>query len=114
MSKGRTSEIKINVELDVNSVPERILWTATEGAQSEECKAVVLSVWDGKTANTLRIDLWNKDMQVDEMKYFVHQTILTLADSFEKATGEDKMAMTMRDFCDYFAEKMGLKGQGQN
>lgn len=112
MSNKRTSEIKINVDLDINSVPERIVWSASEGAESEECKAIVLSVWDGKAANTLRIDLWTKEMQVDEMKYFVHQTILTLADSFEKATGEDKMALTMRDFCEYFAEKMALKNQG--
>jgi gliding motility-associated protein GldC len=105
----KTSEIRFKIELDVNNVPERIEWTATDGASGDECKAFILSVWDGNAANTLRIDLWNKDMQVDEMKYFVHQTILTLADTFEKATGEDKMAMTMRDFCEYFAEKMALK-----
>jgi gliding motility-associated protein GldC len=57
----------------------------------------------------LRIDLWNKEMEVDEMKRFVHQTILTLADSFEKATGEKKMADTMRDFCEYYAEKLEIK-----
>jgi hypothetical protein len=51
-------------------------------------------------------------MEVDEMKYFVHQTILTLADSFERATGEDRMAATMRDFCEYYAEKLNLKGPG--
>ena len=50
----------------------------------------------------------DKEMKVDEMKQFVHQTMVTLADSFERSTGEDKMAMAMRDFCDYFAEKMNL------
>jgi gliding motility-associated protein GldC len=48
-------------------------------------------------------------MEVDEMKRFIHQTILTLADSFEKATGEKKMADTMRDFCEYYAEKLEIK-----
>jgi gliding motility-associated protein GldC len=66
-------------------------------------------VWDKDERNTLRIDLWNKEMEVDEMKRFVHQTILTLADSFEKATGEKKMADTMRDFCEYYAEKLEIK-----
>jgi gliding motility-associated protein GldC len=47
-------------------------------------------------------------MQVDEMKQFVHQTILTLADSFERATNEKAMADTMRDFCAYYAEKMNI------
>ena len=102
------SLIKIEVESDENSVPETIVWSATDGPQSKKAKAVILSVWD-ENDGALRIDLWNKDMQVDEMKYFVHQTIHTMADSFERATGEKRMADTMRDFCDYFAEKMELK-----
>jgi hypothetical protein len=47
-------------------------------------------------------------MTVEEMKFFVHQTLLTLSDSFEKSTGDHKMAATMRDFCDYYAEKMNV------
>jgi gliding motility-associated protein GldC len=56
----------------------------------------------------MRIDLWTKEMQVEEMTFFVHQTLLTLSDSFEKATGDARMAATMRDFCDYYAEKMKI------
>ena len=55
------------------------------------------------------MDLWTKDMPVDEMKQFFHQTLLTMADSFETATNDHKMSETMRDFCDYFAEKLELK-----
>ena len=37
----------------------------------------MLSVWDAvKTQETLRIDLWTKDMPVDEMKLFFHQTLV--------------------------------------
>jgi hypothetical protein len=43
------------------------------------------------------------------MKVFFHHTLLAMADSLQKATGEDKMGDTMRDFCDYFAEKLELK-----
>lgn len=105
----KTSHINFEISLDDNNVPEKIIWNATEGKEQSEAKAFILSVWDKAESNTLRIDLWNKEMGTDEMKYFVHQTILTLADSFEKATGEKPMADTMRDFCGYFAEKMSLK-----
>jgi gliding motility-associated protein GldC len=105
----KKSEIKFEIELDENNVPERIVWNASDNKASAEAKAVILSVWDAQEQNTLRIDLWNKEMQVDEMKQFVHQTILTLADSFERATGEQKMAEMMRDFCDYYAKALDLK-----
>jgi gliding motility-associated protein GldC len=107
-SRMKSSEIKFQIDLDENKVPERIHWEASEAGINAEAKAMILSVWDKKEQNTLRIDLWTKEMQVDEMKQFVHQTILTLADNFEKSTGEKIMAETMRDFCGYFAEKMNL------
>ena len=31
-----------------------------------------------------------------------------MADTFERATKDEIMAATMRDFCDYFAEKLEL------
>ncbi len=105
----RTEEIKIAIELDENNVPEKLSWKASQNDTGADIKAMILSVWDAKEQNSMRIDLWSKEMQVDEMKQFVHQTILTLADSFEKATNEKKMADTMRDFCEYYAEKMNIK-----
>lgn len=104
-----TSEIKFLVELDENRVPEKLTWTAQDGGvQLEEAKAILLSVWDGKAQETLRIDLWTKEMPVDEMKLFFHQTLTAMADTFQRATQDEKMADTMRDFCDYFAEKLEL------
>jgi hypothetical protein len=32
-----------------------------------------------------------------------------MADTFERATDDQKMSATMRDFCEYFAEKLELK-----
>jgi gliding motility-associated protein GldC len=69
---------------------------------------MILSVWDGKKNSSMRIDLWTKEMKVDEMKMLVHQTIVTMADTFERATGEKEMTLAMKDFGEYFAEKMGL------
>ena len=72
----------------------------------EEAKAMMLSVWDHKTQETLRIDLWTKDMPLDEMKLFFHQTLLAMSDTFYRATQDEKMTATMKDFCEYFAEKL--------
>lgn len=109
MSTKKT-DIKISVELDENQVPEKLKWSAQDGGvNNEEAKAMLLSIWDGKQKETLRIDLWTKDMPVDEMKQFFHQTLVAMADTFERATTDEKMSATMRDFCDYFAEKLDLK-----
>ncbi len=110
MAIKHTSEIKLNVGLDENKIPETIHWSAEDGGVSnEETKAVMLSVWDSKSKESLRIDLWTKEMPVDEMKIFFHQTLSAMADTFQRATNDDKMSDTMRDFCDYFAEKLELK-----
>ena len=53
--------------------------------------------------------MWVKEMPVDQMKMFFHQTFLTMSDTYLRATQDEKMASTMKDFCDYFAEKINLK-----
>ena len=107
---SKTSEIKVNIALDENNVPEKLTWTAQDGGvNNEEAKTVLLSIWDAKAKETLRIDLWTKDMPVDEMKIFFHQTLVAMCDTFQRATGDEIMADTMRDFSDYFAEKLELK-----
>ncbi|MCB0763627.1 MAG: gliding motility protein GldC [Flavobacteriales bacterium] len=102
----KTSDIRLTVHLDDNKVPEHIEWEAEDNGEKSRTKALLLSLWDEQEKNTLRIDLWTKDMTVEEMKAFFHQNILTMADTFERATGEGKMAAQMRDFGAYFAEHM--------
>jgi gliding motility-associated protein GldC len=110
MANTITSEIKFLVELDGNRVPEKLTWTAQDGGvDAEEAKAMMLSIWDSKAKETLRIDLWTKEMPVDEMKLFFHQTLVAMSETFSRATGDEKMTATMKDFCDYFAEKLELK-----
>jgi gliding motility-associated protein GldC len=110
MSIEHNSEIKFNVALDENKIPEEIFWTAKDGGiDNEASKAIMISVWDHKKKDTLKMDLWTKDMPVDEMKQFYHQTLVAMAESFERATDDAKMGATMKDFCDYFAEKLELK-----
>lgn len=112
MSNTHTSEIKFQVELDENKIPEKLLWSAQDGGiEAEEAKAIMLSIWDSKHKESMRIDLWTKDMPVDEMKIFFHQTLVAMSETFKRATNDEKMAATMIDFCDYFAEKLELKRQ---
>ena len=110
MAVVHTSNITFKVDLDENKVPEEISWTAEDGGiDNEVSKAIMLSVWDHKKKDTLRMDLWTKDMPVDEMKQFYHQTLVSMANSFERATNDEKMGATMRDFCEYFAEKLEIE-----
>ncbi len=110
MAVEHTSEITLKVGLDENRVPEELKWSAQDGGiNEEEAKAMMLALFDKKSSETLKIDLWTKDMPVDEMKVFFHQTLVTMADTFFKATQDEKMTATMKDFCDYFAEKLELK-----
>lgn len=104
-----TSEIKFLIDLDENRVPEKLQWSAEDGGvNQQEAKAIMLSIWDSKVQETLRIDLWTKDMPVDEMKKFFHQTLVAMSDTFQRATDDQQMTDTMKDFCEYFAEKMDL------
>jgi gliding motility-associated protein GldC len=109
MGKSETSEIKFTIELDENKVPEKLSWTAQDGGiQDEAAKAIMLSIWNSDKKESLRIDLWTKDMPVDEMKIFIYQSLLAMADTYERATNDEKMTATMRDFTEYFAEKLEL------
>ena len=104
----KQSEINFKVTLDDNNLPEKIDWSATEGGEQSSSKAVMIALWDAKENNTLRIDLWTKDMMVDEMKQFYHQCLLSMADTFDRATGETETAKEMRGFAQHFGEKMEL------
>ena len=104
------SNISIDVVLDENKIPEKLNWSAEDGGVTNEAsKAIFISVWDHQRKESLRIDLWTKDMPLDEMKIFFHQTLSSMADTFQRATNDEKMTETMKEFCDYFAEKLELK-----
>jgi len=110
MAITKNTEIKIEVSLDENNIPEHMNWTAKDGGISrQESKAMLLSFWNSETQETFKMDLWVKDMPVDQMQLFFHQTLVSLSDSFYEATKDEKMTATMKDFCDYFAEKLELK-----
>ena len=98
----KKSEIKFIVELDKENIPEKIEWHADDNAAQglKESKAVTIGLWDQQNRNTLRIDLWTKDMPVDEMKKFYIDCIGGLAQSILTSTGDEYMASEMNDLCD--------------
>ncbi|MCB0430641.1 MAG: gliding motility protein GldC [Flavobacteriales bacterium] len=108
--KKKESQITVKVGLDENQVPDTISWQATDADMENEqsAKAMIMSMWDPQDGNAMRIDLWTKDMLVDDMKVFMFQTLLSLADTLEKATGERNLAEDLRDYCAHFADKSGF------
>lgn len=95
---AKTSEINFLVHLDDRHVPEAIEWQASDAPEPgrQAAKAVVLAIWDQQAQSTLRIDLWTKEMPVDEMSEFVYQTLTTLADSYRNATGNGEAATVLK------------------
>lgn len=104
----KQSEIKFTITLDDQHMPQKIDWSASDGGVDSTSKAIMLSVWDAEAQNTLRIDLWTREMLVDEMKLFYHQTLLSMADTLERATGEKEAALAMRNFAQEFGERLNL------
>ena len=94
----KTSDINFKVTLDENHLPEKLNWSASDGGGAGECKSMMVALWDSKENNTLRIDLWTKDMSVDEMKKFYHQNIMTLTDTYLRATGDALVADKVKKF----------------
>jgi len=101
------STITIDVQLDDQKIPHQILWNATQSNSEEkqDAKAMMISFWDGREKAALRIDLWTKEMMVDEMADFYYQTLMTMADTFERATHQQELVGDMRQFAKGFYQK---------
>ena len=101
------STITIDVTLDNNRVPEQITWKATDSTAdaAQKAKAMMIAFWDGADKSALRMDLWTKDMMVDEMGDFFYQTFMTMADSFERATHQQELVQDMKKFAKDFYNK---------
>jgi len=115
MAAGK-KRITIDVELDENNVPENLEWHATDQPddQTNDIRAMLLSLWDHHQKDTLRLDLWTKKMTQDEMKIFFHQTLVTMADSLENSINDERISGDMRDFCAYFAERMNISSSSSS
>ncbi len=113
----KQSTIKIDVLLDPNKIPEQINWQATDSSanMAQKAKAMSVAFWDGTDKTALRIDLWTKDMMIDEMGDFYYQMLMGMADSFHRSTNQQDLSDEMKVFAKQFFEKfreIQLKEQG--
>jgi gliding motility-associated protein GldC len=100
----RQSTITIDVALDEKNIPDQIQWKASDStaASAQKAKAMMLSFWDSADKSAMRMDLWTKEMMVDEMADFYYQTIMTMADSFDRATHQHELVDMMKQFAKDF------------
>ncbi len=110
------STITVEVELDKDKVPDNIKWTATDSSAEDmqKAKAMMLSFWDGADKSALRIDLWTKEMMVDEMADFYYQMMMGMADTFDRATHQHQLVKEMKDFAKDFHKKFMESQQKEN
>ena len=100
------SKIRISVFKE-NEQIERISWTADDAAvaKEEDAKAMILAFWDAESKNSMRIDLWTKDMTINDMNDFFFQTLLSMADSYKNATQDENLMAEIKIFAQQFADK---------
>lgn len=104
---AKSSDITIRVGLDAERVPAKIEWSASDNnnGQLDECKAMVLALFDKDHRDTLRIDLWTKEMQTLEMDRFMYQILRSLSQTYFRATQNKELSEEMARFAQYFGEK---------
>lgn len=97
--------------MDDSRFPEDIIWTATESTipDVQKAKAMILSFWNGAEKEALRIDLWTRHMMVDEMADFFYQTLMTMADTYGRATRYTDQVEEMKTFAKDFYKKFQAK-----
>ena len=109
MKKKKQANINILVELDENKIPEKLIWSAPDGGvESEISKAIFLSIWDHKNKESLSIDLWTKEMPIDEMNEFFYQSILTMGEAFYRATENNKIKDAIKKFSQSIEEDLSI------
>ncbi|HKB85602.1 MAG TPA: gliding motility protein GldC [Ignavibacteriaceae bacterium] len=106
----KNSEILLHIELDEKKVPVKIEWSATDSGfdGKRESKSMMLSLWDKQENATMGIDLWTKEMMVEDMNVYFHQTFLKMADTYRRATKNEEVAQIIENFSADFADKLEL------
>ena len=112
----KQSTITIDVLLDNDRVPEQINWKASDSTadMAQKAKAMMLAFWDSTDKSALRIDLWTKDMMVDEMGDFFYQTFMTMADTYNRATRHSELTDEIKAFAKKFYQSFRDKQIREN
>jgi gliding motility-associated protein GldC len=98
----KKSDVNFTVELDQNNIPEKIYWEATDKPDPglSETKSLSVAIWDHTQKNTLRIDLWTKDMPVEDMKRFHVECLGGIAQSILTSTQDEFMSNEINALCE--------------
>ncbi|MFA5550970.1 MAG: hypothetical protein WDA03_05060 [Trueperaceae bacterium] len=108
------SNIRLAVNMDQEAVT-RIRWQADDSPEPglNEAGAMILALWDAEKRNALRIDLWVKQMTVDDMNDFFFQTLLSMADTYSRATNDPDLGSEIKLFARDFADRASQKAHRQ-
>ncbi len=106
----RTSEIKFTIQLDDKKLPQHIHWEATDAGfdGKKPCGSMMISLWDKDEKVTMGIDLWTKEMLVEDMNVHFYQIFNKMAGTYLRATNNNEVAKMIEDFSKEFAAKLEL------
>ncbi len=101
------STITIEVLRDTDNITESITWNATDSTAEmmQKAKAMCVGFWDEQDRSALTLDLWTKNMMVDEMADFFHQMMMAMAQTFQRATQQQELSTDMKTFANNFIKK---------
>ncbi len=111
MSKTRTVDIKITVDLDENNIPQSIKWSSDDppsNGKESGAKAFFLTIFDEDQLETLQIDLWNQKFEIGEINRMVYYSIKGMSDTYYKATRDDRISNDLARFARYLGEELGI------
>jgi len=107
MSEYKNIALRVNLGSDF--VPESIEWRADSNQEHwGPAKAFLLSIFEANSQDTLKLDLWTKDFQMNEMDRFMYYTLKSLCESYLKATNNVDLANDFQSFIEHFGVQTEL------
>ena len=106
----KKSEIKFTVTLDEKKNPFALHWNADDSGMEgyKECKALMLTLFEKKELTTMRIDLWTKDMMIDDMQQFYYGMFVGVADTYLNATTDKVLDTNVKNFARQFGKDVNV------
>ena len=103
----KSTEIYLKVNLDNENVPDEIFWKTTNNPEQDwiKAKAFLLSIFEDQSKDTLKLDIWSKDFQLNEMDRFMYHSLKAMCETYVKATNNNELANQFMNFVNYFGEK---------
>ena len=110
------SNIKVQISLDEQKIPQHIQWSASDSSaeEAQSARAMMLTFWDPTDKTALRIDLWTKEMMVDEMADFFYQNLMGMSDTYLRATQDEALSNEFKEFAKTFYTKFRASQLSEN